>query len=630
MISYDIALRDGAWLVKRGPGDIVPILHAGRPVELAAGWAIVRLLCNLGSTNALQLRHVSGEGSVWFLNSDYAVKCNTVEQLPEPERADFIRVAMRHISAAWEQLIVSGSPLLSEDTRCFLEFGGNTLNDVVRLAGQSPYPRMPSVRMDQEDEVASLASFSGLGLGGKFDVEIVRQIFSRDCLRDAVLAAAHGRLVLPSPFDGQEVGTDVGVCLTHSTFAYRFVDGQRNLTYYVVVSLWRAVVVALYFPALSLTIYADHYAAKETPGFLGTDIDAALFDHVLRFGIELEAYLQAPQRRVTFVYHQGHLGHHLWNELTGLQQITNRLPVASIPDIWLINAAESEMYGRIDEIFPTLTGKVDRTPSSRDSLIRRTYREARCLFYPTADYISAELAQRIVDHAEQDSTLEGARREAAQLAAEGFLIVLLGLRVENRTLADPTGFYVEVISILRDRGHRVAAVIDGHNGAGYAGSGHVYRSHAENLTARPPADVEHDIVAQLRARFAADDQVRIVSTVGEPVGASLLWCRRATFFVTPWGAGLAKYRWVCNQRGLVVAGQRFFRHAGQRTVHLYDSSDFMEAPTPLNFVAPDDVQDEPDAPLLIGLQDANRVNFSINPAALRARLIQLMLSLGIE
>ncbi len=102
---------------------------------------------------------------------------------------------------------------------------------------------------------------------------------------------------------------------------------------------------------------------------------------------------------------------------------------------------------------------------------------------------------------------------------------------------------------------------------------------------RRRSEVEQALVQHVRNAFAGDPNVAVISTVGAPVTASVFWCRRAAFFVTPWGAGLAKYRWICNQRGLVVAGERFFHFAGHKTVHLYDLADYMEAPTPLDFIS---------------------------------------------
>ena len=624
MIVFEIEQRDDVWYVQRGLlGGATPITQAGRPAALGPGWVATRLVSGLAPANVLELRHISGRSAAWYLNPDDSVKTNVLEQIPDPERSEFVETTMRSLGEAWRELIAVPAAELGAEARNCLLLGGAVLRDVVRLAGRDPYPRSGTVHMGSADSAELL---SGHCLMHQPDVSLqaLTPLFQRDFLNDAIGAATAGRLLLPSPIDGQELTTDIAFCLTHSTIAYRFTDARYNLTFYVVASLWRAVVVALYFPTLALTVYASEHTPRFLSEFFGSTVDVAMFNQVLDYGIELEQYLLADSRSITYVYSQEHLGHHLWNELTGLGAVATRIPQPQLPEILLIPASGSEMYGNLDKIFPELAGRVDRTPRTKEALIHFAYQSARCLFYPTSDHVSADLAQRIIALAERDPAGEQAEAEAARFTAQGFLIVMLGLRVENRTLVDPVAFFLSVIDVLRERNTHVAVVIDGHNATS---GGQLYRSHAENLTEQSPAEVELSIVEEIRARFADDEYVQVISTVGKPMSASIVWCRRAAFFVTPWGAGLAKYRWVCNQRGLVVASQRFFRHAGARTVHLYDSPQFMEAPTPLNFVSPDDVEDAPDAPLLIGLKDENRINFTVKPQAIRMRLLQLMLSL---
>ncbi len=624
MIVFEIEQRDDVWYVQRGLlGGATPITQAGRPAVLGTGWVATRLVSGLAPANVLELRHISGRSAAWYLNPDDSVKTNDLEQIPDPERSEFIEATMRSLGEAWRELIAVPAVELGAEARHCLQLGGAVLRDAVRLAGRDPYPRSGTVHLGSTDS-AELLSRHCLMHQPDVSLQALGQLFARNFLNDAIQAATAGRLVLPSPIDGQELTTDIAFCLTHSTIAYRFTDARYNLTFYVVASLWRAVVVALYFPSLALTVYASEHTPRFLSEFFGTTVDVAMFNQVLDYGIELEQYLLAASRSVTFVYSQEHLGHHLWNELTGLDAVATRIAQPQLPEILLIPASGSEMYGNIDKIFPELTGRVDRTPRTKEALTHFAYQNARCLFYPTSDHVSADLGQRIIALAERDPAGEQAEAEAVRLTAQGFLIVMLGLRVENRTLVDSVAFFLSVIAVLRERSTRVAVVIDGHNATS---GGQLYRSHAENLTEESPAEVELSIVEEIRARFADDEDVQVISTVGRPMSASIVWCRRAAFFVTPWGAGLAKYRWVCNQRGLVVASQRFFRHAGARTVHLYDSPQFMEAPTPLNFVSPDDVEDAPDAPLLIGLKDENRINFTVKPQAIRMRLLQLMLSL---
>ena len=152
----------------------------------------------------------------------------------------------------------------------------------------------------------------------------------------------------------------------------------------------------------------------------------------------------------------------------------------------------------------------------------------------------------------------------------------------------------------------------------------MYESHGETIAARSVLDTENEILSAIQARYAGRDDVKIVSTIGATMAVTVFWCNRSCLFITPWGAGLAKYRWLCNRPGLVVGGHRFLKYGEHLTTHLYDAREFMEAPTPVVFFSPEDVEDDPDAPVLIGLGDPHRVNYRVVPGAVRSRLLQAL------
>jgi hypothetical protein len=349
--------------------------------------------------------------------------------------------------------------------------------------------------------------------------------------------------------------------------------------------------------------------------------------HVIGHAAAIEEYLTAPERRMSLLYIQEHLGHHLYNELGGMDAVVREIPRERMPEILLINAPKSEMYGRIDEIFPELAGKVDRTPRNPDGLARHAYETRLCLVRPTDDYVSRDLANRIIRLAEQDPALDTDRRVYDYLIERGFTLVMLGLRVENRTLVDQTGFFIEVIDTMAEKLGRLAVVVDGHDTRATEDGVRAFESHGEAIASRSVADVENEILAALRQRYRDRQDIEVVSTVGASMNATLFWCVRSAAFVCPWGAGLAKYRWVCNRPGLVVAGDRFLRHGEFLTIHLYDAREFMERPTRVVFFSADDVEDDPEAPLLIGLADAYRVNYRVRPGAVRTRVLELLASL---
>ncbi len=627
MIVYDVELRGEVWCIQRGTDDPVPITEAGKPARPAEGWRPIRMISGLGPLDVLEFRHAGGQAAIWFLNPDWSFKTNVFEKLSETERAGFFEAVVGPARNVWQQLVVAPAPALDAETRGFLLFGTQTLREVARLGGDELFPRPRALRLDNPDDAEVFAKDRRFQPGG-INVAITAELFKRDFLRDAIRAATFGRLILPSPFDGRSLASDISYPLTTMTIAYKFTDPGHDVTFYAVASLWCATLVAYFFPSFDLVLFENLRNANHLSSLLGQPLDKALFDHAIRYGTELEAYLRAPHRTVAYDYFQDHLGHHLWNELSGLHSVATELPREQMPPILMVSGARSEMYGRVDELMPELAGKVDRTPLSRDELIRSVYAKHYCLFNATGDYVSADLARRVVTLAEQSPRVVSAKAEAARLAAEGFVIVMLGLRVENRTVVDPASFFAFVTGVLREQCKRVAVVLDGHNSDAEAGT--VYPSHAENLAKQSPDEVEHGVVKHVREKFAGDPNVTVISTVGAPVAASIFWCRRAAFFVTPWGAGLAKYRWICNQRGLVTAGERFFRYAGPMTVHLYDTPEYMEAPTPLDFISPDDVTDDPAAPLLIGIaDDHNRINYRVKPEAVRDRLAKLVRDLGV-
>ena len=95
MIVFEIEQRDDVWYVQRGLlGGATPITQAGRPAVLGPGWVATRLVSGLAPANVLELRHISGRSAAWYLNPDDSVKTNVLEQIPDPERGEFVETTM--------------------------------------------------------------------------------------------------------------------------------------------------------------------------------------------------------------------------------------------------------------------------------------------------------------------------------------------------------------------------------------------------------------------------------------------------------------------------------------------------------------------------------------------------------
>jgi hypothetical protein len=325
-------------------------------------------------------------------------------------------------------------------------------------------------------------------------------------------------------------------------------------------------------------------------------------------------------RRAAILRSYYHIGHHLWNELAGLDAMLGTPWPATPPLVIVADPHAVEMWGAIEAVFPEFNGHVTRTPTVR-AAIRHVYAHDLLPLRPTAHRISRAMADRLIALSKDpcQRALPGVLTRG--LRNSGYHFVVLGLRVENRTIVDLAGFYEHTIRVLAAALGRVAIIIDGQN---CSESGYRYRVTLQEAAAGSPEQVEHDVIAHLRRCFSGDDTIIIISTVGLPVRASIAICHDALCFIAPWGAALAKYRWVCNLPGLIIAGPSC---AHLQPLHLYDDPLFMESPQPVFFMEPGDVEDAPDDPVLMPGGEADRVNVRVAPDALARRVTDLLASL---
>ena len=108
------------------------------------------------------------------------------------------------------------------------------------------------------------------------------------------------------------------------------------------------------------------------------------------------------------------------------------------------------------------------------------------------------------------------------------------------------------------------------------------------------------------------------------MSTSLAWTMACDCFVSIWGASLAKYRWVGNRPGYVLSSRYNLLHRSD--LHIYDAPAYMESPTPLRFVAPDCIVDDPRAAQLVpvGAGQPSFVNFHVDIARVLPEILQVI------
>ncbi len=585
---------------------------------LSDGWRAEFLYSGFAPILIVQLAHLNGEMAVWYVASDGTRIAGELDDLDDCSRNLLRRVAAPVLGNLVRGLMEHAEPRLEQAAKDFLWLDHGTKVKLMHLAC-SGILSTPELQL-----VCDKATVIPIMVGPNAHPTLLshRYIFAALSLELQValarsISAGNFSFEIPSPVSGRLIKAQASMCFDDYHFAYRFIDDEAGIVFYMIAGYELSQVYAMYFPQLNIAfclpgkLNLGELFVKHLPHWLP--------EHIARYGSEFAQYLSRPVGCMTSLLRAPpwtHIGHQLWNELTGIDKLPGN---AGYPDAleWAVpdTYGPIEFYGPIDVLFPHLLGRVKRGFDNADDMIRYAYANHRFVVRITDDFVSENLRLRILSHA---ASVGPASHDLQRMTASDVgPRILLGLRVGNRTLTDLQGFYVHLIAAVLSLYPKAYFVIDGHN-ISKAGH-HKYLSHGEQMSdIAVTMHVEREILQTLMQAYGADV---IVSAIGLMVPANLLLINQCEFFVAMWGAGLAKYRWVCNKPGYVLTSQ--WNLAQRADLSIYDHPGFMENPNKLYWVDPVFVTDIPEAPRLVGKSNhAQWANFSITEAPVIEAIVQ--------
>ncbi len=580
-----------------------PDLPAAPPLE--PNWLALHAVIADGLA-IIELLHDDGHRAEWFFDGA-GQHSNTMAPWSDGTR-DALRTAFRPAVAALRDSLLPTHPVRLDPRQTaalqdFLRLGPG-LRDTIAAALQSELLPDP----DQ----------CNIGAPGSPPLPWADPSALRHCLSVVlqdrlVQAMREGSLTWPSPVDGADMPCSGAFTLDDFNSLFRFFDQASGLDIFVLATEHVSRVAGLYLPARGMAISLGGDQARMLRQHCAT-LGRYVLHHLAYFADSLfigRSQPAAPGRFATFLRPgtSAHLGHQLWNELTAIDALVAALPRNHLPQ-WLVAGTpghETEFYGPVDALFPEITGRVSRGFPDQRALIRHAYENQLILFRATRERVGDGLRRRVMAHA---------ARHAPAVRAAG-RILLIGLRVENRTVTNLDALCALVIEEAMRLHPGCTVVFDGHNARGETRSDETISSHHEGFASQSPLAVERGVVENMRQRFAGQP-VTLLDTLGEPLAVSLAWSQACDGFVALWGAGLAKYRWVANRPGLIVTSRWNLENKGD--LHLYNVEAYMEDPTPLAFVPGDVMQDLPSAPMLVPFDHASYSNFTFDPDAMRSHV----------
>jgi len=611
MVSYGLAaspggLPDSPELFRIVTPDSVEL--PPRPA-LQPHWRALQAVVASGLA-VIELMHDDGTPAEWFFDGAGRQSNDMGPWTPETRVA--LRSAFRPVITALRDTLLfthatsGGTPAQPAILDAFLQLGPR-LRDAIASALQNEVLPNP-VHLDLGAPGAALPSWA--------DPDALHRALSTD-LQDRFLAGMRdGVLSWPSPIDGASMACTGAFTLDDFNSVFRFNDAAAGLDVFIVATEHVSRVAGLYVPAHGVVVSLAGDQSRMVRQHVPT-LGRYMLHHLAFYADSLVHGIAArPHRFATFLRGGGsaHLGHQLWNELTAIDALVTELPRERLP-LWLVPGQAPgqandgiEFYGPIDVLYPEIAGRIHRGLGDHRALVRHAYRNGLILFRATRQHIGEGLRRRV-------ATLAALRAPAFPgMPGRSFMI---GLRVENRTLVDLPAFCALVIDEAIQLHPGCTIVFDGHNARGDVRSDHTIDSHHERHAGQSLLAVERGVVEAMRAHFKGAS-VTILDTLGEPLATSLAWAQACDGFVTPWGAGLAKYRWVANRPGFVVTSRWNLENRGDPG--LYDGTAYMADPTPQVLAPAEIMRDRPGAPMLVPIDYSSYWNFDYDPDAMRTRV----------
>ena len=616
------AAADGTTSLLIGQTGLV-VRHGERPAALEAGWAATRVCTLLFPTLLLEVQNDAGDVAAWYLDHRGQALGQSARNLPAEARATLADWLHPLFRALWHGLLDGAAPEPTAALARFFRLARSTRLDLLELMLESrPAAGIAdrSVRWTLSDPMpATMGHVVRTSTGCHVLDPAALRAACRQSLHESFAAVmTQGDTSWPSPIDGQPVRTMLRpLVIDNLCFAYQLHDERHDLTFHIVALEWHFRTFGVYLPSLDLMIAADA-AATDRIGRYSLDFHGLLQRHLATYGDSILRGANRPAATLgpLLLTFRGapslHVGHYVWQDLTGLDWLLRHVAADRLPHCVVFDhQSDPEMYGPLESIHPALNGRVIRRDGRFESGIAAFYETGARPMKITGMHVRRSVGVQVMEAIDRDPAWT-AVREAADAVPPGIPVVLLGLRVGNRAPEDQAGLVSRLIAVLAASAPSPPVIVlDGYN---QAPNGATYRRVGETeADGSPLLEAERAIASEV-ATACARLGLRLVDTIGQPIAVSLIWCRRAQFFVAPWGAALAKYRWICNRPGIVFTGR--WNLANRHDLEIYSSPSYMEAPTELRFLPAEHVTEVPSEP-------SDRANFRIDEAALAALSLRL-------
>ena len=265
--------------------------------------------------------------------------------------------------------------------------------------------------------------------------------------------------------------------------------------------------------------------------------------HCVTFFHQVSLYIKdnSPKDIAVIVGDTNNIGHHIWNELSAIQNLCDTGIINKISQVFI----GIHEFLNIEDIFPELSGKVVRFSTERDFfrlLIENNYISVRV----TGKLIQNQLAERIY----RTSVLKCDNdflEQVERVKQQHFPLLLIQVRTFRLKWLSQIEGLASLIRQLSNNFPNLGIVFDGWS---------------------LPERQEHSdiVVSKIRQAKACMEniinilpqEIGVYSTIGYPIYKTIIWAHAVSLYVVPMGSGVTIPRWIANKPGVVYGNKYKF------------------------------------------------------------------------
>lgn len=584
LISTSLSIHDNFEYLKK----------SGSPFSnsmLAAGWAPLKALQFPNLLTILILRHENGSEAAWYFDRYGDFFGNKVDSLK-------LRTSHKNqiISTLFKKIFSEVSnPETSDQILDLIREKKFIYSEILTLINTTQAKEDSNMATKRASEI-----FQQLNLKG------------RD-IQDAYISASENEPIVKLEIEGQEYTSSHGLLPNNFCVVYPCIGSNKE----DLLILFESGHHNSRFSLLDCVDGVMYVTPQKGPKVSLISVIKLLIEHIADNVELLQNYFNLPVQGKSGVLRNIHLGHNLWNDITALYRLEKKNLLDNLEEIILVGGELVEPWMKLDEFSPT--ARLNRTIRSQNDIVIYFYQGHRFPVRLGDDYIAEEIATRIIKNSKAICS-----QNTDNLTNE--LRVVLGLRLENRTWINQTDGLISIAQYLGQKFERISLIIDGHDLISSTNKVHISHHEPGNSSI---ISLEKEIADKLSDELAGSN-VEIIDAVAMSLECSVKWINSADFFIAPWGAGLAKYKWICNLPGIIMTSR--WNLANKPDLKIYESPNIREGATPCIYVAPEYIEDRDCSTNNVIVKDMpehpSRADFIVDIEGIKLAIDELLTQIG--